>query len=116
MIQRKQTLFLLLAAICLGLAAFLAHGTLLMTILLIVAALTALCCIFLYKNRKLQATITLPVLAVLVLWYILLSVYYGWNMLGWADALPLAALLFTFLARKGIIHDEKLVRSLDRIR
>ena len=34
----------------------------------------------------------------------------------WFLALPLAGVLLTFLARKAIVKDEKLVRSLDRIR
>jgi hypothetical protein len=36
--------------------------------------------------------------------------------LHWQDALPMLAVLLLFLARQGIIKDEKLVRSLDRIR
>jgi len=30
--------------------------------------------------------------------------------------MPMVAVLFLFLARKGILKDEKLVKSLDRIR
>jgi hypothetical protein len=34
----------------------------------------------------------------------------------WQYALPAAAIIFIFIARKGIVHDEKVVRSYDRIR
>ena len=35
---------------------------------------------------------------------------------GYAATLPLVSILLLFLARKGIIHDEKLIKSIDRIR
>lgn len=116
MIQRKQTIFLLLAAIALGVATFIATGTFIMRIVLALTALSAIMCIFLYKNRKLQAKVTTLIMILPVAWYILLSVLFGWNTLCWADALPAAALVLMFMAYKGIMHDEKLVRSLDRIR
>ena len=37
-------------------------------------------------------------------------------LLEWFAAMPMVAVLFLFLARKGILKDEKLVKSLDRIR
>lgn len=116
MIQRKQTLFLLLAAICLGVAVVMSHSSLLMTIVLCVAALGAIGIIFLYKNRKRQAAFTLPIMALILAWYIIVAATTDVSTLKWYDALPLVALLLTFLARKSIISDEKLVRSLDRIR
>lgn len=116
MIQRKQTIFLLLAAIALGVGTFVATGTLIMRIVLVLTALLAILCIFLYKNRKLQAKATTLIIILPVAWYILLSVLFGWNMLCWADALPAVSIVLMFMAYKGIMHDEKLVRSLDRIR
>jgi len=114
MIQRKQTLFLLLAAVASGVAAFLNTGTTLMLLLLIVSALLCIAIIFLYKNRKRQVLCTLAPTALLLAWYILLAVER--TQMVWTDALPALAILLIVLARKGIVHDEKLVRSLDRIR
>ena len=55
-----------------------------------------------------------------LVWYVLLAVLNrqlaGTFILTWSDALPGVAILLIFLAYKGIQHDEKLVRSLDRIR
>jgi hypothetical protein len=116
MIQRKQTIFLLLAAIALGVAAFMATGTIIMRIVLVITALLSIMCIFLFKNRKLQAKVTTLIIILPVAWYIMLSVLFGWNCLCWADALPAASVVLLFMAYKGIMHDEKLVRSLDRIR
>lgn len=114
MIQRKQTLFLLLAAVASGVAAFLNTGTTLMLVLLIVSAVLCLAIIFLYGNRKRQVLCTLAPLALLLVWYILLAV--ARMQMVWSDALPAVAILLIVLARKGIVSDEKLVRSLDRIR
>ena len=117
MIQRKQTLFLLAAATALLVAVFMNTATKPMLVLLAVAAALCLTDIFLFKRRKLQALLTLPVMLLIVAWYILLATgAQGDSVYVWPNALPLLALLFTFLARKGILHDEKLVRSLDRIR
>lgn len=120
MIQRKQTLFLLVAAIALSVAAFVNTGTVIMLVILILSAVLSLADIFLYKQRKRQAQVTLFTMFLLVVWYILMAVE-NRNMAGsihlvWSDALPLIAILMLFLARKGILADEKLVRSLDRIR
>lgn len=120
MIQRKQTIFLLLSAIALGIAAFANTGTWVMLAVLIVTVIMALGNIFLYKNRKRQALVALCTMFLIVLWYVLLAVrnrnLAGSVQLHWQDALPMLAVLLLFLARQGIIKDEKLVRSLDRIR
>ena len=52
----------------------------------------------------------------LFIWYVQLSMAAPVEGLGWYHALPLVSILLIFLARKGILRDEKLVRSLDRIR
>lgn len=144
MIQRKQTIFLLLAAITLIVAATMNTGTMLMLVILLAAALLCVADIFIYKKRKLQAQLTLPIMVLLLAWYVLLAVSQEQIVLQhlselaqsnggdtlqvadmkeqssviyvWPNALPLLALLLTFMARKGILRDEKLVRSLDRIR
>jgi len=120
MIQRRQTLFLLLAAIALVVAAFAGTGTLPMLIVLILSAILSVGDIFLYKKRKRQALVVLVTMFLLVVWYILMAVENrntaGQFQLHWTDALPMLAVFLLVLARKGIIKDENLVRSLDRIR
>lgn len=119
MIQRKQTVFLLLAAVALVLGAVMTGYTVLMLVLLIVAAMLAAGTIFLFKKRKLQSRVALYTIILPVAWYVLLAVLnrqLGGIVLQWYDVLPAVAIVFLFLAYKGIQHDEKLVRSLDRIR
>jgi len=53
-------------------------------------------------------------------WYVLLAVLPQWRGgdlgLQWPAVLPMVSVILTFMARKGVLADEKLVRSLDRIR
>ncbi len=141
MIQRKQTIWLLLAAITGFLLTrvplytgtltgqvvrmFTATESLLLFAVAIVAALLGLIPVFLFKNRPLQ--LKLSVLGVLVsigfialeVWQIgefrqsntLLKGSYYWGAL-----LPIAMAVFFILAAINIRKDEKLVKSLDRLR
>ncbi len=79
--------------------------------------------IFMYKLRKKQAKLCMVAVAVYILWY----AYYiyaamvifgklGTFHFSYAALLPALAIVFYLLARRGIINDEKLVRSVDRIR
>ena len=113
---RPQTWYLLLAAICILVCIIAGAGTTAQLIILIVAALATLAAIPLFKNRKRQAVLCLLPMALLMFWYILLATYAVSETMHWNYVLPLIALLLVFLARKGIVHDEKVVRSLDRIR
>jgi len=76
--------------------------------------------IFMYSRRKLQAQMCLLSILLLVLWYVVLAVLPqrtgGIMHLEWPAVLPAISIILTFMARKGILADEKLVRSLDRIR
>ena len=79
--------------------------------------------IFLYRNRPLQARLC-------VVGMFLQAAWYGYLAYCWTSAfalsgtfhpsfivcLPLIAIIFLVMARQGIIKDEKLVRSMDRIR
>ena len=117
---RPQTWYLLLAAICSAIAAFTTTGTTLMLVLLIVAAVTACAVVPLYGRRKLQAAAALLPMALLLVWYVLLAVL-NRNMGGeysfhLTDAMPALAIVLVFMARKGILHDEKVVKAYDRIR
>ncbi|SDG98150.1 DUF4293 domain-containing protein [Prevotella communis] len=113
MIQRIQTVYLLLAAIALvvgcifepmGYNKGLTGSMALLTLLIV----------FLYKNRTYQANICSVLMGIGIVYYVALAVMQP--LLEWFAAMPMVAVLFLFLARKGILKDEKLVKSLDRIR
>jgi O-antigen ligase len=142
MIQRIQSLWLVIVAI----TAFatsqltlyvgtLPNGTelplklaanLLLVIVVIILGLLALICLFLYKNRKLQ--FKLSVLGVVLSIGFLFLEYYvvensfkpghgivtGSYQIG--AILPILMVVFFFLAARGIYKDEKLVKSMDRLR
>ena len=116
MIQRKQTLFLLVAVI-LGMVHFLAWP---LFILQMLASALSLYTIFLYKRRKTQAALCLACIFVNIVWYIVLAVLIHRGQcaepLPYTVALPLCAAILCFMARKGVLDDEKLVRAADRIR
>lgn len=151
MIQRKQTLYLLLslvvtvACLCMPVAKLEPQGMGLSTLiynlgtvvpdrginfsnwplfaLLVVTIPLEACAIFLYRKRPLQAKLCSWSIVFCLAWY----VYYAFALhaaagdeyafhLQFAACLPLVAVIALFLARRGVIHDEKLVRSADRIR
>lgn len=125
MIQRKQTLFLLAAFILTCVCVYLQMGhhifqSALLVICQALSAVLSLVTIFMYMKRKLQAAMCLVNMALLVIWYILLAVLPentgGMMVLEWTVALPAVCILLLFMAHRGILADEKLVRSLDRIR
>lgn len=80
--------------------------------------------IWLYKRRALQMRVATFCMILLVAWYIsygviifrLLSTEMIHFRPHWAAALPAAALILLYLAFRGILKDEMLVRSLDRLR
>jgi len=113
MIQRKQTVFLLLACIlalvCFGLRFFQWIDA-----LQIVSAILSAYTIFQYRRRIVQARLCLAGLFVVFAWYIGVAVLEG--VAGIAESLPMVNAILIFLARKGILDDEKLVRAADRIR
>jgi hypothetical protein len=112
MIQRKQTVFLLLAAI-LAIACLVVRWQWI-DILQGLSAALSVYTIFLYKKRLVQARFCLFGIVLVFVWYILLAVYQSY--VTTIDALPLVDAILIFLARKGILDDEKLVRAADRIR
>ena len=96
----------------------------LMAILVIATALIFID-IWLYKHRALQMRVASFCMILLVFWYIALVVIA--YLLGavvilplghphWTAAFPAAALILLYLAFRGILKDEMLVRSLDRLR
>lgn len=152
MIQRIQSIYLLLAAVLLGLTfiapfAYLtdptnpagemwlcgytsADGTRVVCtwvniLLASLAILAALVTIFLYKKRQLQvamthlvmATILLLILACGVTLHLQLQVQEGHSFqFGLACIFPPLALVSTWLARRGVRKDEKLIRDTEHFR
>jgi len=89
------------------------------SILTVLAGAIALATIFLFKNRKLQ--LQLCYLGILVT-VVLLSMYfletgnfYSGNIALWA-ILYFAILICYILAARGVWKDQKLIRSMDRLR
>jgi hypothetical protein len=83
--------------------------------------LLALISIFLFKNRKLQATIcALNFLLMLVYVYLLFAETNRLNLFDinwhWTAFTPIVLPVFNILALRGIFADEKLIQSMDRLR
>lgn len=149
MIQRKQTIFLLLAVaaiiacLCMPIGEIEPKGMGVPTVWmnlglltdrhfepqplpfvdLVVASVCSFAAIFLYKKRKLQASLCTASVVILLAWYVyyVFSVFSVFQSVGtfhvrFAAVLPFVAVILLFMARRGIIADEKLVRSMDRIR
>lgn len=147
MIQRIQTLYLLIAAILMAVTAFspilqlegdnilfsygimeaenLVKPTWGIVTMAGLSALLSFVAIFLFKNRKKQKNITLVSTLVVVIYYVTALVYlasYLENIFSVISAvaygilLPVVAIIFLLLALRGINKDEKLVKSLNRIR
>lgn len=148
MIQRIQSIYLLLAAILMAVTAFspilvLNDGLTLFSygiteanenivkptwgivFMAGLAALLSLITIFLYKNRKRQAKMTLATMVIVVFYFVTAIVYLasyledifqGVSTVAYGIILPVITLVLLLMANRSIRKDEKLVRSLDRIR
>lgn len=151
MIQRIQSIYLLLVAILMGLVAFspiFTIGTQTESIpffsfgigefsdiefhtwgifsFAIMSSLLSLITIFFYKKRKTQIKLGYVTALLIIVYYITTMVYLNAYLnkvdnsnitnIQFGIILPVAALLFDFLAIYKIKKDEKLVKSLDRIR
>ena len=140
MIQRSQTLWLLVSAILAFLTLkisffsgnllvenvkqfqkFTAMSNMLLMILTVIAAVGSLVTVFLYKNRNTQWKICLSLFGVAVINLVLYFVASGNFVPGeWSyDLTAIAAIaipVFLLLAARGIYKDEKLVKSVDRLR
>ena len=141
MIQRIQSLWLIIVAITAfatsRLVLFegtLPNGTILpfnfassliLSIAVITLGLLALICLFLFKNRKLQFKLsvmgTIFSVGFLFLEYYMVedfktnhSILTGSYQIG--ALLPVLMIVFFFLAARGIYRDEKLIKSMDRLR
>jgi peptidoglycan/LPS O-acetylase OafA/YrhL len=136
MIQRIQSVWLLLASVCAFLTFRLsfyfgqktgttaneplnATSTILLIVLAAATGLGAFIAIFLYKDRKAQLRVTV---AAIILSILSLVVYYT-QIKNYTDGkLTLSSIIsilipvILFLAARGIWRDQKLVKSLDRLR
>lgn len=119
MIQRIQTLYLLAAAVLSIVSACLLWGEWLLLAVLFISAALGIYTIFGYNNRKSQMKLCTFNILLLVGWFVLYIVLSQLALVAvfqWSALLPALSLLCYFLARRGIDHDEKLVRAADRIR
>ena len=135
MIQRIQTIWLLLAAAS-GFAtlklpfyigsigntpaeSFTAMSNTFLMILTVAAAIIALVALFLFNNRKLQFKIGLTGLALSLLNIVLYFVdtkKYDSGGIGLFSVFSFMVPVFFVLALRGIYKDEKLIKSIDRLR
>ena len=139
MIQRIQSVWLLLASVCAFLTFRLsfyfgqktgatanepleplnATSTILLIVLAAATGLGAFIAIFLYKDRKAQLRVTV---AAIILSILSLVVYYTQTKNYTDGKLTLSSIIsilipiILFLAARGIWKDQKLVKSLDRLR
>ena len=130
-IQRIQSVFLLLAAACIGVYSFMpfAHAgetnftacdALPLLIVSILTIVMLLLNIFMYKDLRKQIRVaainsilviaTMATAVICALTSLNATLYYAWL------ALPVAALILTIRARRAIISDRNLLSSSDRIR
>lgn len=135
MIQRIQTIFLFLAFILDGGVFFnaLYHHAMDdpqgwigigFAIILTIASLASLGCIFLYKNRENQLRwVTLTFIPQVISFGFGIGIYIslgGFGMFLWDETIGLGLLVLAFVAqlyaRKKIKDDIELVKSMDRIR
>jgi uncharacterized membrane protein len=143
MIQRVQTVYLLMASIFSGVLIFVfnlwesieksifaldllkseSNLLKLIPVLFLVSAILAFVAIFIFKNRKLQFVIgRLTILINLILLGLL--IYVSLTLPGEASVsekgigmfIPILAILLLVLANKAIKKDEDLVKSVDRLR
>lgn len=139
-IQRKQSLFLLIAAILMGVYAFMpklinANGEVIMGgmccegvesipfILNCLIALLSLVAIFKFKSLGFQkALCVVNILLIIASLATLCSIAFlqtDCDLLGsltYYNVLPILAIIFLLLAHKGITHDRKLLSGSSRIR
>lgn len=141
MIQRIQSVWLLLAAICAFVTyplvlyvgklvdgserQFLLGDHFVLMIFIIALGIIALITIFLFKNRKLQFRLTILnivlTIGYLFLQYVMIEQFKKDSAIQTgsyqvAAMLPLLVMIFLILAARGIYKDDKLVKSLDRLR
>ena len=137
MLQRIQTIWLFLAAVCIFLtlkfstysgtnkemvSPYFLKGTenLMLMFVTIATGIIPLVAVFLYTQRKLQ--LRMAILAILLqtgliyLYYREVETFIGKGAISLTAALHVLALIFLFLAIRGISADEKLIKDSNRLR
>lgn len=92
--------------------------------IMVIASAAVFLDIFIFRHRALQMRFATLCMILLVGWYIaygIISYLLCAEMQAtwrphWTAALPFAAIILLYLAFRGILKDEMLVRSLDRLR
>lgn len=101
------------------------HSFIALTIATVIVGLAPLVIIFFYKDRKKQITLCYITIVLIIAFSFWLSqtakqeigtITMQLQNYGIGVILPSAAIVFIILALRGIRHDEKLVRSADRLR
>ena len=96
-----------------------AQTTILLTIITVLTGLLALVNIFLFNNRKLQLKLTyvglLLSVVLLVMYFLEIGDFYNGDIALWS-LFYFAIFVCYLLAARGIQKDEKLIKSLDRLR
>lgn len=129
MLQRIQTIYYFLGAVLLFLFAFFADYSILEiasktinlfipAIASVVVAFFSLIIIFLFKNRNFQSKLSafLILIVIAVIAYFVYSFGVKLFYQEWTFYLLPTAILFLFLGKQNVDKDEKLVRSVDRLR
>lgn len=135
MIQRKQSIYLFIAALVSGISTWFAdlwvitkewmqpEDNTITMLLFLISAFVSLLSIFLFKNRKTQmrvtgANIVLNILLIGYLAYSLTTLPGGFSNSekGIGLLVPFLSILMLVLANRFIKKDEKLVKSVDRFR
>ena len=96
-----------------------ARTTIWFTILTVLSAALAVVTIFLYHNRKLQLRLTyvgIFITAVLLTLYFIEIGHFNTGAIALWAIFYFAILVCYILAARGILKDEKLIRSMDRLR
>ena len=134
MIQRIQSVYLLLAAVCSGLVsffvAFFQTEEAILTLLhfpvftagFVLSALISMYSIFRFKNRKQQ--VMAGRFNIIINFVLFGAMFYHWYAaysmapinLGTGVFLPILVIVFISMANRAIMKDEMLVRSADRLR
>ncbi|RKW18940.1 MAG: DUF4293 family protein [Capnocytophaga sp.] len=123
MIQRIQTLYLLVVAIIAGIGLFWNFGDTISLIILVGVILLSFISIFSFRKRQNQFVIN----RINILCNLILLGVFSWRMLhssgesllsekGVQLVVPIISIVFLYLANLAIHRDEELVKSADRLR
>ena len=136
MLQRIQSIWLLLASVCAFLtlklptysgttpegipsSALMGMPNFLLTVVTVIIGVLALITIFLYGNRKLQFRLCLLGIMlelILIFLYFTEIKKYSEGTLALTSIFHIGVLLFYVLAAKGITSDDKIIRDSERLR